>query len=255
MTLRRAFRFAVLGAVFLILGFATAIITPLALALVYPPVKSFRFQAIAYIDEPFQLGTETFTGNTWEFDEQRRVGMTSLAVMTMPQTERPNFPLIASPDLSPEIDWFMFRSWLPHRVPETGSNKWIRANLYGWPFRSLWYGTIANTGFPQTPPWTRHGYGAISAARIGISDRFLPSRVLWHGLIANTVVFSVAIGVLTIGLHNYLRWALRRKGLCPHCGYDLSATQGGKPCPECGRPSRQSETIVGTVAADSRRDV
>lgn len=107
-----------------------------------------------------------------------------------------------------------------------GGDSFITVNVYGGPFfGDAWQDHFGNT-------LAQHG----------------PKRLIF--------LISATLGLTVFALLH--RQAVRRDcppHTCPHCGYDLSATQGGKPCPECGRPSRQSETIVGTVAADSRRDV
>ena len=61
-------------------------------------------------------------------------------------------------------------------------------------------------------------------------DGWIPLIVL--GSIAGVVLGSVNVFLMSRARRPHLQDQLRRRGLCPSCGYDLRATPGR--CPECG---------------------
>jgi hypothetical protein len=72
----------------------------------------------------------------------------------------------------------------------------------------------------------------MDATPTGVSSAIAWTAVYWiaafASFIASTIVFL---------RHSYLRGereTRRRQGLCPTCGYDLTANTSGV-CPECGR--------------------
>lgn len=71
----------------------------------------------------------------------------------------------------------------------------------------------------------------------GVTERPLPTGVLWRGFAANSAAYGGAMGLLGVGWVFGRRWWRVRRGRCRWCAYDLSATPGGGPCPECGRSS------------------
>jgi hypothetical protein len=108
---------------------------------------------------------------------------------------------------------------------------------FGWPRPALWYrvyGSYAlnyafaseiEGGILLTPPSTLE----IRAYQ----HRALPLRPHWPGILANTAFFA-ATGSLVFFPSSFRGQRRRRRGHCPHCGYDLRHDLSS-PCPECGR--------------------
>ncbi len=99
---------------------------------------------------------------------------------------------------------------------------------YGWPLPALANSPIlAPDAQPPTSSsdfdWTRLKAGGV----------VIPTRIVWRGLVANTLLFASTCFFPTITLRR-LKTSLRaRRGHCPHCAYDLNAHET-KTCPECG---------------------
>lgn len=74
---------------------------------------------------------------------------------------------------------------------------------------------------------------------------FIPYAPRWWPLIGNALVFTLLLA-LAIEAITFTRQRYRlRRGVCPHCRYDLQHTPPNSPCPECGTPffsSRSSAT-------------
>tara|TARA_R110002072_G_scaffold42064_24_gene119314 strand:+ start:928 stop:1569 length:642 start_codon:yes stop_codon:yes gene_type:complete len=70
--------------------------------------------------------------------------------------------------------------------------------------------------------------------------QYLAPAITYHplGLILNPLIYALPPWIVLLLLrHTLIRHKQRRrtnKGLCPHCAYDLSATQHLPTCPECG---------------------
>lgn len=130
----------------------------------------------------------------------------------------------------------------------------FRTNV-GWPMRSLSSGysglrarTLTTAGkweirrawelpnrlhklFPSTP------------------QLILPYEVLWLGFLTNTFFFGGPLFLLSLTLRPMKSLYRKRKGLCPHCAYNLRS-DFSTGCPECGwgrdlnkeiEPSQQPE--------------
>lgn len=61
----------------------------------------------------------------------------------------------------------------------------------------------------------------------------LPFRVLWRGMLANTVFFALVIWLIRRGGRTVLSYRRLKRGSCPSCTYDL-AHDYRSGCPECG---------------------
>lgn len=109
----------------------------------------------------------------------------------------------------------------------------------GWPCRAFWGWDVADQPefYSESTDWAQHDRFVIRISsadeRIALNGEVvLPYCPLWPGLIANTLIFATswwALVATPIAIRRVLR---RRRGLCPACGYDCSAS--GMVCPECG---------------------
>ena len=70
----------------------------------------------------------------------------------------------------------------------------------------------------------------------GFRERRLPIEPVWLGLIVNTLIYSAALWLLTLGPFTARRMIRQKRGCCIKCGYDLRGNSGGEGevCPECG---------------------
>ena len=62
-----------------------------------------------------------------------------------------------------------------------------------------------------------------------------PKRILWPGVIINTVFYALLLRLLFSAPGRFRRMNRHKRGLCVKCGYDLSGTDH-EACPECGKP-------------------
>lgn len=116
----------------------------------------------------------------------------------------------------------------------------------GWPFRSM-QASLEYTGTPVPaasdnihPSWNWRDGFAPPYWFTQQSDRIprrLPSRVLWVGMVANTVFFAAAICALIALLEALRRWWRWIHHRCPCCAYVLQ--HGTTRCPECGAVLRE----------------
>lgn len=125
--------------------------------------------------------------------------------------------------------------------PQTTLNA-VTTTAAGWPFLCL-YGQVRYRSDP-TPRSLVDWVYFVPPGRTPLSSNFpmphwpLPLRPIWWRLIANTLIFSAcwllvlrSARILSLRMQRFRRM---RRGLCPHCRYDLHATPPGLPCPECG---------------------
>ncbi len=92
-----------------------------------------------------------------------------------------------------------------------------------------------------------------------MTERVVPYRPLWGGLVANTLIYGSIWWVLLFGVASTRRALRRRHGRCGSCGYRLSPDLGER-CPECGRanhlatptspasPARQEGSVMSDAA-------
>lgn len=142
-----------------------------------------------------------------------------------------------------------------------------RTKLYSW--------RVLQTGFPMSclmgwqveyPSEDPYGKGILGLPpkthglypRGGLNQRvgsfirtesWFVYHPIWPGLLINTIVWSLPFLLIFAAASSLRRRSRRRRGLCPHCAYDLRATPPSHPCPECGSKSSQSTPQVPTNTA------
>lgn len=101
---------------------------------------------------------------------------------------------------------------------------------------------------PRETIWQRAGFGRTTHAQpiSGVWGSAMKSFTTW-------MPYWVLIGLAAIApahalIQQRVRSGRRRRGLCPHCGYDLRASSG--QCPECGTPI--TETTPSAAAPPPR---
>ncbi len=97
----------------------------------------------------------------------------------------------------------------------------------GWPFRALWGAEVSPTGRPGTAK----SFGTIPVPTP--NPWIVPIRPIWLGLLADTAIYALVIGLavqLALAIRHQRR---RRRGHCPACAYDLGHNLPSG-CPECG---------------------
>lgn len=117
---------------------------------------------------------------------------------------------------------------------------------YGWPFRS-----VGVSGRTEKTNTITNGVWAIGQEQIampapawyhlgiptGIRDRFLatiPIQIHPLGMFANTILYGLLMYGLYATSHRVIHKRRARRGLCPHCRYNI---RGLPTCPECGQTS------------------
>ncbi len=107
---------------------------------------------------------------------------------------------------------------------------------YGWPLVALRYECHVPDGDPRTFRCTgiKTGFAPWRVQNsAGILDRRIPCRPVWRGLGVNALLYASFVWLLFGGLPALRRYARRRHGRCPKCGYDLRGAEH-EVCPECG---------------------
>lgn len=114
-------------------------------------------------------------------------------------------PLRVTPPTGP----YGLRQTIVAQVAETDS---------GWPFRCV-RGVTVHLENQMEQRWF-------------LSPR-LPYLPIWWGLLTNTLLYAATVAVPVLGAARLRRSSRRRRGLCPACGYKVSASS---QCSECGHP-------------------
>ena len=106
----------------------------------------------------------------------------------------------------------------------------------GWPVRCLVMieaSSVALTneaGKLAAPEWLRVPCSPPTAISANVQV-----RVLWRGLLADTILLVTAALVVNRAHRLWRHSARRRRGACLDCGYDRTMlADKGIPCPECG---------------------
>jgi hypothetical protein len=103
-----------------------------------------------------------------------------------------------------------------------------------WPRGAFRHFRAQNAGPAWWPPVRRIGTRYSLGAGPWNAPMWMVELPIW--------LLALPGGVLAVISHRRWRRAIRAEsGLCRRCGYDLSATAPGQPCPECGanRPAYQ----------------
>lgn len=111
--------------------------------------------------------------------------------------------------------------------------------FHGWPFPAAY--SVSDLAFSNWTPGI-----AVSATTGFVAPRFthvrpefmspsesiIPLDPIWSGALTNTAIFAAAWSLILIPIP-WFRTLLRRRGQCPHCGYDTKGIPT-TTCPECG---------------------
>lgn len=226
---RRLVRLAVLAGVCYMIGAAGAVAFAWA-SVQFGPIPdagiSEANQTIVSRDGDLTFG---FRASTWSAENTLYIGLGHLADPPGPIDRRGTLPY-----------WAV--------TPEDGQHAHTWA--FGWPFRCLRSSSTyrfagGSTGYLDLRCrgfWMLSGLEKYEDAgnRLIVHPQelpgvqWLPTGVIWPGLLANAAIYALPLFLLLV-LVPAARGAIRRKrNRCALCGYDRRATPGDAPCPECG---------------------
>lgn len=120
-------------------------------------------------------------------------------------------------------------------APASGSNEAIVNSMgFGWPFRATLAKQVqrrdATTNLIEDAPiWETRTQEIFNA---------LAWRPIIAGLLADGILYGVAVWLAWIACSSMIRKALVSGGRCAHCGYLVGVRVGTSvaACPECGEP-------------------
>lgn len=204
------------AALFLILGFATALSLAYAAAIFSPIMPPSRGAQLELIEPAYNPDW------AWLVNQHSTIGHTCMVFRRSSRSSHtlPGHPFREIPDALP--------SW--STLPSRGMK--VDDHAYGLPFRCL--RGVMHAGDDRTDFRVLKGWTA------NMGEIWLPRRFLWLALIANTLTLAAAWWLLLVAPGMSRRALRRRRGLCPTCAYDLRVTPAGSPCPECGSTSMHS---------------
>ena len=112
----------------------------------------------------------------------------------------------------------------------------------GWPFAALEYRLVRRTRYPVghcgVGTWAElveeHGRHGLRFTWGGwIIEGDLPLRVIWPGLVMNTLLHGTVLWLALFGPFAVRRLVRRWRDLCPSCNYPIGPSL---VCTECGKP-------------------
>ncbi len=196
--------------------------------------ESFRHEAGAYIRRGELRVTEYYEANPWP-------GFSFSFIPEDTPAER-MFQLLPSMSLHHNGDPLdALRKQYPERDLKS------MEHYTGWPLlcfamRRLEVAEIGFGSYPRSPTFrTLDSAGIMQVKQEWLPQGWrqeIPTRIVWPGLVTNTVFFATCCWLLTFGpvrLHRRTRaWRRSRAGLCLDCGYDRRGLAADSRCPECG---------------------
>ncbi len=119
------------------------------------------------------------------------------------------------------------------QIPIHPDDKQVEIFTAGWPLSCL-------EGQRTTRGTTRRPHGLVEppglVRDLGVKPmRLVPLRPRWGGLAVNAIFYTAVFWLAVPGPLALRRRLRRRRGACPHCGYDVAHAEHDA-CPECGRP-------------------
>ncbi|MBL1217557.1 MAG: hypothetical protein D8M59_08675 [Planctomycetes bacterium] len=121
--------------------------------------------------------------------------------------------------------------------------------LAGWPCHSLFMdrhfpmfaGDLYDLGNFSAPTQFQDGITIPGWFQSRSSAVCLPTRPLWSGFAADTLLYAVVLWLLIARPFHLRRWRRIRRGLCENCGYPI----GTSPvCTECGEKVEPKEVMT-----------
>jgi hypothetical protein len=167
-----------------------------------------------------------------------RWGKQSWSVVAYPQSqELTGRVTLGDPDaLLPSWSRPHLAPWLDGTLPwpAPGVDELRRVSAAGWPLLCLYSRQPVSSGGQWVPYERQYGVHlpfGLTPETASVTP--LPTLIIPRGFILNTLFYALILYLLTLRFVDARR-ALRRRGLCPACAYDLRATPAENPCPECG---------------------
>lgn len=212
-------------------------------------------------------------GDTWAFDDWRApVGVNmdehllhtgvGVRVDTLDVTRFALNCIVPGPVINIGSDTSAGGAIAPTAVvpPTPAAPRSIARMRVGWPFSALEcrperLPPAGAIGLPAAPAltsrdiWQEGLTPPFQTAPLTASvPRRLPLRPVWHGLLANVVLFSLLISAAFATAGRGVRARRRHRNLCERCGYDV---HGLATCPECGRATGGRQCAGGCASSSA----